>query len=375
MSPEVSVETNPLSTVVSLLQERLPPSWRSTADYGPLNHSGQHADAVIEVQAPGGQTIRIIVEVKSSLITRDLPGVVEQVRHLSAKVPGPTVPLIASRYLAPTVRDWLEQRDLSYADATGNLRVVAEDPALYVRDRGADRDPWRKPGRPRGTLKGAPAWGVVRALADLYAPLPITTLIAASDSSTGVVYRVLDFLDEESLLTRGPRGVIASVLWRRLLERWSQDYGFLRDNTVGQYLQPRGLGTLSADLRTLDTKGDYQGTYAVTGSLAVPAWTTPYAPTRQASLYVSDSQAAARALGLRLVDTGGNVLLATPPTGAAFARAREIDGARYASPSQVAVDLLTGPGRNPAEGTALLDWMETDEPAWRAHAERSHRST
>lgn len=33
--------------------------------------------------------------------------------------------------------------------------------------------------------------------------------------------------------------------------------------------------------------------------------------------------------------------------------------------SQVAVDLLTGPGRNPGEGVALLDWMEAHESQWR----------
>jgi hypothetical protein len=42
-----------------------------------------------------------------------------------------------------------------------------------------------------------------------------------------------------------------------------------------------------------------------------------------------------------------------------------MDGVMYAAPSQVAVDLLTGPGRSPAEGQALLDWMESNEPAWR----------
>lgn len=33
---------------------------------------------------------------------------------------------------------------------------------------------------------------------------------------------------------------------------------------------------------------------------------------------------------------------------------------------QVAVDLLTGPGRNPSEAVALLDWMAANERAWRA---------
>jgi hypothetical protein len=48
-----------------------------------------------------------------------------------------------------------------------------------------------------------------------------------------------------------------------------------------------------------------------------------------------------------------------------FDRADTIDGLRVAALSQVAVDLLTGPGRNPSEATALLDWMEADESRWR----------
>lgn len=38
----------------------------------------------------------------------------------------------------------------------------------------------------------------------------------------------------------------------------------------------------------------------------------------------------------------------------------------YAAASQVAVDLLTGPGRGPAEGDALIEWMEQNEDAWRS---------
>jgi hypothetical protein len=31
----------------------------------------------------------------------------------------------------------------------------------------------------------------------------------------------------------------------------------------------------------------------------------------------------------------------------------------------VAVDLLSGPGRNPSEANALLEWMAADESRWR----------
>ena len=46
-------------------------------------------------------------------------------------------------------------------------------------------------------------------------------------------------------------------------------------------------------------------------------------------------------------------------------RTRLEDGLRYASPSQIAVDCLTGNGRMPAEGEALLTWMQHEEAAWR----------
>jgi Domain of unknown function (DUF1905)/Bacteriocin-protection, YdeI or OmpD-Associated len=41
-------------------------------------------------------------------------------------------------------------------------------------------------------------------------------------------------------------------------------------------------------------------------------------------------------------------------------------GLRYAAPSQVAVDCLSGNGRMPAEGEALLEWMLANESEWRA---------
>jgi len=59
------------------------------------------------------------------------------------------------------------------------------------------------------------------------------------------------------------------------------------------------------------------------------------------------------------------VLLAAPVSDVVFDRSSTLDGVVYAAPSQVAVDLLTGPGRNPSEGQELLEWMKSNEPAWR----------
>lgn len=73
-----------------------------------------------------------------------------------------------------------------------------------------------------------------------------------------------------------------------------------------------------------------------------------------------------QALGLREVDAGANVLVASGASDVAFTRTAEREGMVTVAPSQAAVDLLTGPGRNPAEAEELLDWMEVNESEWRA---------
>jgi len=71
------------------------------------------------------------------------------------------------------------------------------------------------------------------------------------------------------------------------------------------------------------------------------------------------------ALGLRPAESGANVLLVEPGDDYVFEGSEEKQGLLYAAPSQVAADLLTSPGRGPAEGEALLEWMKGNEEAWR----------
>jgi len=255
--------------------------------------------------------------VKRSLLVRDLPAVVDQLRAYVAELTESevsTVPVVVARYLGHSVRAWLEDRGVSYMDATGNLRIIVQHPALYLRDTGADRDPWSGTGRPRGTLQGPPAAKVVRALVDFVPPVTVPELVRRSGASTGATYRVVEFLEREGLIEQVPRAPIIGVEWRRLVERWSEDYSFQRSNVVSAYLQPRGIPAVLDGLR-----GSEGLRYALTGSLAAQRL-APYAPPRLAMLYVDN------------------------PT---------------------VVDLLTAPGRGPAEAQALMEWMQTHESDWR----------
>lgn len=348
-----------LRMALDIFRSCLPETWACQVE-SEVRRADVVLDAVVTLTAPDGSSTMLAVEAKRLVAVRDVADQLTRLRSLIDRA-GLTeaAPMLVARYLPPSTRERLEREGVAYADATGNLCVAAERPALFIRNVGADRDPWRGPGRPRDTLKGAPAARVVRALVDFAPPYSVPELVERAGASTGATYRVVELLEQEDLLQRTPRGPISDVGWRRLVERWSQDYGFQRSDVVQSFLFPRGVEAVPEALRTLD-----ESSYVLTGSLAAQAY-EPYAPPRVAMLYVTDITEVADRLELRAVERGANVLLAANRDEVAFVRAEVLDGVVTAAPSQVAVDLLTGPGRSPGEGRALLDWMEANESRWR----------
>ena len=129
------------------------------------------------------------------------------------------------------------------------------------------------------------------------------------------------------------------------------------------YLEPRGTSALVERLKDAPpTSG-----YAITGSLAARLW-APVAATRLVQVYVRGELAvAARELGLRPSESGANVQAIEPgDTAVLDSAAKQDDGLVYVTPLQAAVDLLSSPGRGPAEGEELLRWMLSQgEEVWR----------
>ena len=70
--------------------------------------------------------------------------------------------------------------------------------------------------------------------------------------------------------------------------------------------------------------------------------------------------------GLKKTEAGVNVVVARPEFEVICANTSlSDDGYNIVAPEQAAVDLLSGPGRNPSEGEELLEWMQLNEPEWR----------
>jgi hypothetical protein len=358
--PAPERESDLVRRAIALLGDRLPPSWQLQVQEQP-QVLDRRPDAIARLASPDGLNVALVIEAKRLLNARDVSTVLDRMRPALAAIARdePAVPVIVARYLAPSTRERIAAAGAGYVDATGNIELRSDRPALFIADRGADRDPWRGRGRPRESLTGGPAARVVRALIDFAPPYTVPELTERAGVSPGTAYRVVEVLENEDLLTRTPRGPISDVRWRAVLMRWSEDYGLAQSNPVSTYLEPHGLPALTGRLREVDDL-----TYVLTGSLAAERLLA-YAPARLAMLYVEDPDRVQQALGLRDTESGANVVLAAATDDFVFERSEIADGLRVAAASQVAVDLLTGPGRNPSEATALLDWMEANEPAWR----------
>ena len=354
-----------LRAALAELTSRIPSEWEADVRYETVSDR-LRVDAVVMIKAPDGQSVELYVEAKRSLPLKDLGSIISQLDRAGAGEQSngemnAKVPLVVARYLAAPVRESLAARKVSYADATGNIRVQLERPALFLRDVGAQRDPWRGPGRPKGNLRGRSAARIVRALADFRPPYSVPELMKLASTPSGNTYRAVEFIEEQGLLTREEGGKITDVRWRDLLERWSRDSDFANMPGMTTCLAPRGLSGLVNELANLRERA---GRFALTGSLAAAKW-EPYAPAKSAMIYAERPDELIVLANLRRVDYGANVLIVPVNETAAFERTQVLDGVEIVAPSQAAVDLLTSSGRGPEEGRALLDWMERNEYVWR----------
>lgn len=325
------------------VRHRLPPGWRG-------EERRNQGVSLLRLSGPDKRTVDLPIIPRKSLLPRDVPALLSRAEQ-------PT--LVVSSYLGGRARELLAQGGASYADASGNVRVVVSSPAIFLEGLGAEQDPERTP-RPLHSLRGAATGRVVRALVELELPMGVRPLAAASATPLGTVSRVVTFLETEALLARDDKKRIVAVDRPALISRWAKDYELTKSNELRSFLEPRGLSALWPKLERLPR-------YAATGSTAGPG----IAATRLAMLYVDDPDEASNTLNLVPADAGANVWLLRPYDEVVFARTcrRAVTAGAVAvdvitvSPAQAVVDLMSSPGRGPQEAEALLEKMKKNQHA------------
>jgi hypothetical protein len=305
-------------------------------------------------------TATLVVEAKRTFAPRDIPGMLPLLAKAIRALAGDTPVLVIAPWLSRRTREGLEEQGINYIDLTGNAYLLLTYPTLYIRTEGASRDPEparRGPARVRGPKAGR----LIRILTDVRPPYGVRELAAAADLAPGYVSRLLEALDRDALVERSPKGEVLSVDVRGLMRRWTETYEVFRSNKVHRFLAPTGAAKAVVEL---GTRVDL-GPTVVTGSFAAMRLAPVAAPALLA-VYCKDQSRLASSLGLLPSDQGANVVVLDPFDPIVWEMTTEADGVRYAAASQVAVDCLTGTGRMPAEGEAVLEWMLKDESAWRA---------
>lgn len=321
----------------------LPDTWRlDTVD---RNDSG----GMVRVVAADGAAGNASIQVCDRLSTRE-----------AAALPNPQSPtIIAAPWLSPRTRELLVKGGLSYIDQTGNAHLSIDRPGLVIRTEGATRNPSPEP-RKGPNLRGPRAWALLRTLAEVRPPYGVSELSAALETDPGYISRLLGALSEELLITRQPRQPIRAVEWESVLRQMAITYSLLEANDTTNWLASAGPEQFLADLDAAE-----QEEWALTGSFAAADLVSVTAPT-VAFVYCEDPEGVAEVTRLRQVRTGGNVILARPYSRIVFERTWRRADPVNASLAQVVVDCLTGPGRMPSEGEALLDWMRSNAPRWQA---------
>lgn len=327
---------------VSQLRALVPTEWSVTIE------RRSEAGGVIRL-TDGRDDAEIVVVGRERIEPRDLDGL---------DLPNPPA-IVTAAWLSPRTRELLRERGFGYLDRTGNAELRLDRPGLYVRTSGADRDPAPKPTK-GPNLRGPRVWALMRTLVEVTPPYTAGDLAGALELDDGYVSRVLQVLADERLIERRPRGPVTAVEWEPLLRQLVRTYSVLDANQTSTWVAAAGPTQLLKDLAKARA-----GRWAVTGSF-VASSIAPVAAPEIALVYAIDPERLAKATRLLSARSGANVILAAPYDPIVFQRGKDIDGVRAVSVVQTAMDCLTGPGRMPAEGEALVTWMKRNEPRWRA---------
>ncbi len=324
------------------LREVLPDGWNVSVTRPASDRSD------FRITAPSGAAVNVEVKALKDGTPRSV-----------AALPDPDGPTIAlADWLSPRARDLLRTRGVSYLDTTGNTEISVDEPGLFIRTNGAERNPAPQPtGRPG--LRGPKAWALLRTLAEVPPPFGVRELAESVDVDAGYVSRVLRALEDELLVKRTPRGPVTEIDSEGVLRKAASTYSLFDANETSTWVASSGPARLLDDLGSRRV-----GRWAVTGSFAA-ARLAPVAAPELAVLYTDDPEQLAKAGRLLPATRGANVVLATPYDPIVFERTVETGAVTYVSTAQVVLDCLTGNARMPAEGEAVIAWMRKNEPRWR----------
>ncbi|MGW3746957.1 helix-turn-helix domain-containing protein [Streptomyces sp. NPDC005146] len=347
------------------LQELLGTEWEVALRPEQLA-GGDQWDATLQIMSADGVYVEMLVEAKQRVTPKEAVGPLTSTALLVRRVNRNTRLLVISPWISPLTQGALRASGIDYLDLTGNISLRVSRPAIVIHTHGADRAPaGHRPPSSKPLLTGLKAGRLVRLLADTLPPYRATELAEGAKLSLPYVSRLLDTLDDQLLIERDGK-VIVSVDWQRLLRARAEQTDLLRSTEPTGMLAPNGVKAVLKRMENWDP--GYRHEVLVTGSYAARSL-APLSVGGQLMLYVQEHplnvDRVAEELGLMPVSEGADVLILRAKDRSVWQRPMMVGGLWQVGLSQLATDCLSGPGRMPAEGEKILEFMAAHEQVWR----------
>jgi len=349
-----------------LLKASLPKAWELQTTRETRSSGRRIADTIVMLRTSSMMSPRIFVEAYQAFAPRDVSRVVGGRNEVIQELSGGSPVLVIAPWISERSRDLLRQASINYLDLNGNVRLeLSGMPGLFIeRVAKAQRGMTRQS---EVNLRGPKAGRLLRLLADVAPPYSVFDLAKAAGVSPGYVSKILESLESQALVERTSRGGVVKVEWSDLVRLRATTYEVFKTNQATFFIAREGPAVARERLRDA-----LHPALTLTGSFAAEEFVRVAAPSLLA-LYVEGDQAGlVSELALLPADQGANVVLLRPNDDAVLARPRLKEPPAWLPAStkkvacaQLALDCLTGTGRMPAEGEALLQWMTEDESRWR----------
>jgi hypothetical protein len=316
-----------------------------------------------------------MVEAKRNFAAADVERLLGGMTRRLRETSGDRTILLVSEFLSPRTRELLAQEDISYLDLTGNIRLVMRTPPTFVEVTGAERRPRTTPSKRTAGLGGPKVGRVIRFLAEVAPPYGVIAIEEGTGISRGYVSRLLDRLADEALIRREARGPVEDVDWPAMLRLRGQSVDLFTANTSRSFVAPNGARAAFESLAGSSVAADV----VVTGSFAAVR-KAPVAAPALLTLYLRpegrgpDFDEVRSALGLLPADEGADVVLLWPSNDRVVEDTWVADGVEFVNLPQLVVDCLGGSGRMPAEGEALIEWMQDNPKQWRWESLAAYRN-
>ena len=333
---------------IQILRELIPHAEIRALEHGSLAES-RYVDLVARVSWAGVEKT-LYIDVKSSMA----PALIERAAaylHSSIRAEPSAYYVIAAPYISPRTMSFCRERGVGCIDLLGNCYLSFDN--VYV-----DRRVEGKPASERRMLRSlfSPVSSrVLRAmLEEPKRQWRLAELAGAADASLGLVYKVSERLCTEGFAEKERRFGIRLSDPSGLLDTWREEYDFVGLNQVYSFHSPeRNPDRLMDRIRSAsEMLGAGYGLTLHAGASLV----APHVRFSDVHFYFEGNlDAWVDAVGLSLVEMGGNTHLIKPYDAGVFYAKHDVGGRSVVANVQLYLDLWNYPARGREQAQYLRE--------------------